>query len=164
MSLNRGEIMGYSSPKSFHDIRRYIRFPTDFRAVLHWDDEFAAVEIADISDGGIRFIGNELPAVGSIVRIGARNLDERGRVMWRTRHGCGVLLTRRINALSVVRANCFPTPRREGRERPAWSDPHTPLPEILSDIFLDEEGIRDFINRPVSAPAFASLPDRGRSP
>ena len=101
--------MGYANPKSFHGARGDIRFPTDFRATLHWRGHEDSVEIADIADGGVRLIGERLPPVGAGVRISAKGLDEQGLVMWRTAHSCGIMLANRINALAVVRANCFPT-------------------------------------------------------
>jgi len=126
--------MGYTTQSSFHDVRSDIRFPTDFRAVLHWDGNFASVEIADIANGGMRFIGRYLPAVGVAVRIGAKGLDEKGRVTWRTDHSCGVMLDREINALAVVRANCFP-PSRSPDKLPLDSIPDAALVETLISIF-----------------------------
>jgi hypothetical protein len=127
--------MGYATQNSFHDVRSDIRFPTDFRAVLHWEENFASVEIADIANGGIRFIGRYLPAVGVAVRIGAKGLDEKGRVAWRTDHSCGVMLERQIDALGVVRANCFP-PSRSGPDKlPLDSIPDAALAETLISIF-----------------------------
>lgn len=101
--------MGYENAKSFHGLRGDIRFPTDFRAALHWGGNIDSVEIADIADNGLRLIGERLPAVGAGVRVCAKGLDEQGLVTWRTAHSCGIILANRINALAVVRANCFPS-------------------------------------------------------
>ena len=108
--------MGYATPKSFHGLRSDIRFPTDFRATLHWSSEIVSVEIADIANGGIRLIGERLPMIGAKVQVRAKGLDEQGYVMWRTAHSCGIMLERRINALAVVRANCFPMRPEQARE------------------------------------------------
>jgi hypothetical protein len=100
--------MGYSALKSVRDTRSDVRFPTEFRAVLHWADNVASADVADIADNGLRFIGRHLPKIGEVIRVVAKGLDARGRVVWRTPHSCGVKLRDPINALAVVRANCFP--------------------------------------------------------
>lgn len=88
-----------------------------------WADNVAPVEVADIADNGMRFIGRELPGIGTAVRVLAKGLDERGRVVWRTAHSCGVRLAHRISALAVVRANCFPArfPAGARDARPRWT-------------------------------------------
>ncbi len=131
--------MGYAIPKSFHSIRRDIRFPTDFKAMLNWGENFASVEVADIADNGVRLIGLYLPDVGTAVRIGAKGLDEKGRVTWRTRHSCGLMLARRVNALAVVRANCFPPRESESLKRAATGMTDT-LPFETPDEGLADDG------------------------
>lgn len=114
--------MDHAIRESFHGIRSEVRFPTEFPATLHWDEGRETVEIADISNSGIRLVGERLPERHTDVRICADGLDELGRVMWRTAHACGVMLTNRIDALAVVRANCFPIrPERAAGERPSSS-------------------------------------------
>jgi len=99
--------MGTERLTSYHDYRADIRFPTRFRALLHWDENFASVEVADIADGGAMVIGTYLPEVGARVRIVAKSLDEAARVRWRAGGRCGLLLSHSVRALAVVRANCF---------------------------------------------------------
>lgn len=125
--------MGYATPKSFHGLRSDVRFPTDFRAILHWSGDLASVEIADIANGGIRLIGTHLPNVGARVQIRAKSLDEHGYVMWRTQHSCGIMLERRINALAVVRANCFPARSDPVREvRPPSGESTETSPPVIT--------------------------------
>ena len=52
--------MDYAIRESFHGIRSEVRFPTEFSATLHWDQGRETVEIADISNSGIRLIGERL--------------------------------------------------------------------------------------------------------
>lgn len=106
------------------DRRLHMRYPIAFRAIVHWSDHFAFVEVADIANGGLRLIGDYLPNIGSHVRIGARSLDEEGQVIWRTHHACGIMLSQSIDALRVVRANCRPGIQQ--------AIPDQPLAEVAS--------------------------------
>ena len=120
------------------DQRRDIRFPTSFTAVVRVEDRLYPVEIIDIANHGLRLSGFDLPGVCSVVQIGARGLDERGYVVWRANGNCGVHLVRRISALGVVRANCFPVrhghPERYAPDRlPDWLD-ETLLAETPADL------------------------------
>lgn len=127
------------------DRRSHMRYPIAFRAIVHWNAHFAFVQVADIANGGLRLIGDYLPEEGSHVRIGARSLDEEGQVIWRTPHSCGLMLSRTIDALRVVRANC-----RHGLQQ---TIPDTPLEEIGSGdvagqtafLFDDAESARAFV-------------------
>lgn len=122
---------------SFHDVRRGTRFPTDFRGILRWDQSFAFVRIVDIADEGIRLLGRHLPPPGAELRIGAKCLDRRGRVVWRTEQCCGVLLHESINALAVVRANCFPRYIDRKTVGPARRTPDARLTDTLLDAFAN---------------------------
>jgi hypothetical protein len=118
--------MGYAI-KSSVDQRRDIRFPTSFRAAIRWANRLLPVEVTDIANHGLRLGGPDLPDLGTIVQVGARGLDERGYVIWKADDHCGVRLTRRISALAVVRANCFPARHglQDGRRQdaaPDWVD------------------------------------------
>lgn len=100
------------------DRRRHMRYPIAFRAIVHWNSHFAFVQVADIANGGLRLIGDYLPDEGTHVRVGARSLDEEGQVIWRTQHSCGIMLSRTIDALRVVRANCRPGIQQEVPDQP----------------------------------------------
>ena len=128
--------MGYMN-RGLGDQRRDIRFPTSFRAAIQWNDRLFPVEVVDIANHGVRLSGTDLPGVASMIRIGARGLDERGYVVWRANGHCGVHLVRRISALGVVRSNCFPVrhghPERYAPEQlPVWLDE-----DLLSDSASD---------------------------
>lgn len=112
------------------DRRRNMRYPIAFRAIVHWSSHFAFVQVADIANGGLRLIGDYLPEEGHHVRIGARQLDEQGQVIWRTPHSCGVMLSQAIDALRVVRANC-----RSG------------IQQAIPDEPLNEVAVRDVAGR-----------------
>lgn len=99
--------MAESECKSYHHLRSDIRFPTDFRAILHWGDNFSCVQVANIANSGMRFIGRVLPEQNEKVRVSAKGLEIEGRVVWRTADSCAVVLEHAINSLAVVRANCF---------------------------------------------------------
>lgn len=114
------------------DRRLHMRYPIAFRAIVHWSDHFAFVEVADIANGGLRLIGDYLPNIGSHVRIGARSLDGEGQVIWRTHHACGVMLVQSIDALRVVRANC-----RLGIQQ---AIPDQPLEEVASGDVAERAG------------------------
>jgi len=96
-----------ADPQSYHHLRSDVRFPTDFRAVLHWDDNFSCVQVANIASSGMRLIGRLLPKQNERVRVAANGLEVCGRVVWRTPHSCAVILEQSIDPLAVVRANCF---------------------------------------------------------
>ncbi len=127
------------------DRRRYMRYPIAFRAIVHWSNHFAFVEVADIANGGLRLIGDYLPNLGGHVQIGARSLAVEGQVIWRTRDGCGIMLAQTIDALRVVRANC-----RLGLQQ---TIPDQPLAEVASSdvagragfIFDNAESARAFL-------------------
>ncbi len=99
--------MAEADHKSYHHLRSDIRFPTDFKAVLHWGDNFSCVQVANIASSGMRFIGRALPEQDDKVRVAANGLEVAGRVVWRTPHSCAVVLEQAIDPLAVVRANCF---------------------------------------------------------
>jgi hypothetical protein len=116
-----------------------MRFPTNFRAILSWDDNYAFVQVADIADCGLRLIGDDLPVSGQRVRIGARGMNESGLVVWRSDHSCGIVLHEPINALRVVRSNCFPVGRRIGKDMPLGAIKPDVLAERLLETFANEE-------------------------
>ncbi len=87
----------------------------------------------------LRLIGDYLPNTGERVRIGARGMNESGMVVWRTEHGCGIVLHERIDALLVVRSNCFPSGARLGKEMPLGAIRPNILAERLLDTFPSEE-------------------------
>ena len=137
--------MASLAQSTFHSVRRDMRFPTNFKAILSWGDNYAFVQVADIANCGLRLIGNYLPNQGERVRIGARGMNESGMVIWRTEHGCGIVLHERINALRVVRSNCFPGSRRIAKELPLGAiRPHV-LAERLLDTFPNEETALAFL-------------------
>lgn len=137
--------MASLSPSDFHSVRHEMRFPTNFKAILSWDNSYAFVQVADIADYGIRLIGDDLPLSGQRVRIGARGLNQTGLVVWRSEHGCGIVLHETINALRVVRSNCFPAGRRIGKEVPLGTIRPAMLAERLLETFPTEETAMAFL-------------------
>jgi hypothetical protein len=159
--------MALISQSDFHSVRREMRFPTNFKAILSWDNNYAFAQVADIADCGLRLIGDDLPVSGQRVRIGARGLNQTGLVVWRSEHGCGLVLHEPINALRVVRSNCFPAGRRIGKEVPLGAIRPAMLAERLLETFPTEETALAFLRggtetlgpmRPV--PARESAPAR----
>lgn len=126
------------------DRRSHMRYPISFRAVLQWDAQFAFVRVADIANGGIRLIGDDLPKLGSTVRVGARSLDEQGRVIWRTAHSCGIMFPRSIDALRVVRANCRPGMQQAMPDTPLQKVTAQAIEGSADGIFEDAESARAF--------------------
>ncbi len=137
--------MASLAPSTFHSVRREMRFPTNFRAILSWDENYAFVRVADIANCGLRLIGDYLPVSGERVRIGARGMNESGLVIWRTEHGCGIVLHDRIDALRVVRSNCFPLGRPIAREALLGAIRPNLLAERLLDTFPNEESALAFL-------------------
>jgi hypothetical protein len=133
------------SLRDFHSVRSEMRFPTNFKAILSWDENYAFVQVADIADCGLRLIGDDLPVTGRRVRIGARGMNESGLVVWRSEHSCGIVLHEPINALRVVRSNCFPTGRRIGKEVPLGAIRPALLAERLLETFPTEETALAFL-------------------
>lgn len=157
--------MASFSQRDFHSVRSEMRFPTNFRAILSWDDNYAFVQVADIADCGLRLIGDDLPVSGQRVRIGARGMNESGLVVWRSDHSCGIVLHEPINALRVVRGNCFPTGRRIAKEMPLGAIRPAVLAERLLETFPNEETALAFLRGSVeTADAMPPASARGSAP
>lgn len=135
--------MASLSQSKFHSVRREMRFPTNFKAILSWEENYAFVQVADIANCGLRLIGDYLPLVGQRVRVGARGMNESGLVIWRTEHGCGIVLHQPIDALFVVRSNCFD--RHIGKATPLGAIRPNVLAERLLDTFPNEETALAFL-------------------
>lgn len=127
------------------DRRVHMRFPITFRAIANWSRHFAFVQIADIANGGLRLIGDSLPVEGTHVRIGARSLDTDGQVIWRTPHSCGVMLSRPIDALRVVRANCKPGIQQALGDAPLSTIRAGDLADRLDAMFESRERAQAFV-------------------
>ena len=140
-----------SSVNGLVDQRRDIRFPTSFRAAVLWGGRMCPVEVVDIANHGVRLSGPDLPAVSTVIQVGAHGLDERAQVIWRANQHCGVRFVHRISAMGVVRANCFPV--RPGR---ALLDGPRALPAWLKeDLLIDPSVDMEASRHPpqVAAPA-----------
>ncbi|MBO9670006.1 MAG: hypothetical protein J7485_05775 [Sphingobium sp.] len=133
-----------SLDKTFRSVRRETRCPTNFRAILHWDDTYAFVQVADIANNGFRLIGECLPYAGARVRIGAKGLNASGLVVWRTEQSCGAVLHEPINALRVVRHNTSALARRVQRE-PLDAIHIEVLAERVLDTFHTEDSAMAFL-------------------
>jgi hypothetical protein len=151
-------------PGDFHSVRSEMRFPTNFKAILSWDDNYAFVQVADIANCGLRLIGESLPVSGQRVRIGARGMNESGLVVWRSEHSCGIVLHESINALRVVRSNCFPAGRRIGKEMPLGTIRPNVLAERLLETFPNEETALAFLRGDEAAHPIPRAPARGSVP
>lgn len=133
-----------SLDQTFHAVRRETRFPTNFRAILHWNDTYAFVQVADIANNAFRLIGECLPYAGTQVRIGAKGLNASGLVVWRTEQSCGAVLYEPINALRVVRHNTSALTRRIQRE-PLDAIQIEVLAERMLDTFHTEDSAMAFL-------------------
>lgn len=135
---------GKDEPSS-GDRRSHMRYPIAFRAIVHWSNHYAFVQVADIANGGLRVIGDFLPGMGSHVRIGARSLDAEGQVIWRTPHSCGLMLSQAVDALRVVRANCRPGIQQAIADGPLQEIGSADLAGSITSLFGNAERARDFV-------------------
>jgi hypothetical protein len=137
--------MGYFKSSALDGKRGDLRFPVDFRAIAHWGNRFAVVRVTDIADSGMRLAGECLPNEGQAMRIGARGLDESAIVAWRNENECGIALSRRIDTMRIVRANCRPGTSKLAQDRPLGAIMRYELASRLVETFQDEESAIAFM-------------------
>jgi hypothetical protein len=137
--------MGSPDRAAYDGVWQEIQFPTNFRAVLTWGSKFAAVQVADIANCGLRVIGDCLPETHTRVRIGARGLNGHGVALWRTPNSCGIRLDERIEALRVVRCNAAPANREVARDEQLDAIRREKLAEQLLDLFQTIDGAKAFL-------------------
>lgn len=95
------------------EMRSALRYPTSFPATLRSTRGDALVEVLDLSGSGARLGGPELPAVGTMVTVEARELSMRATVTWSSGTACGLRFATDIDPLAVVRCNMTIPGRRE---------------------------------------------------
>lgn len=97
--------MGYAMRRPDIELRRNTRFATAFKATLQVDGTLTSVIIGDISADGALIRSKLLPAIGARVRLVAKSLFVRGRIMWRREGLAGVSFDNSVDPLHVVREN-----------------------------------------------------------
>jgi len=97
--------MAHATRVSKTDLRRDVRFATEFNATLRADGLPRGVIVGDISAHGALIKGRFLPMVGAKIQLIARSLIIGGRVMWRNDGLAGVSFERTVNPLQIEREN-----------------------------------------------------------
>lgn len=113
--------MGYASKSLNRELRRDVRYPTDFAACIGYGDTVARATVSDISSSGCRLTGDALPKVGQTIVLRSAGLEVAGMITWRSGRQVGVSFRRRIEPLAVVRDNLASF--REMRQRLGKSVP-----------------------------------------
>lgn len=97
--------------------RREARYITQIECRLLWEGVNQPVTIRDISHYGALVNGRYLPPVGTRATLIAEGLETTGTIIWLGVDQCGILLSRMIEPLSVIRER--PVRIRSG-PRPDW--------------------------------------------